>query len=75
MGECLLQAHGKKVRASCRNAQEAMGLRTQGAGVGEGAQTVGDHSAGSAGETSLDCLTFTGKCERQGWGRERLPQH
>lgn len=28
MGACLLQAHGKKVRA-----QEAMGLRTPGAGV------------------------------------------
>ena len=32
-GERLLQAHGKKVRAGCRNAQEAVGLRTLGAGV------------------------------------------
>ena len=39
-------------------------------------ETTGAGStAGSAGETSLDCLTFTGKCEHQGWGREPLPQH
>lgn len=48
-GERLLQAHGKKVRAGCRNAQEAVGLRTSGAG----ARRVGDHRCSERWRTAV----------------------